>query len=111
MMTRAKFESICMGAVREIKKRAPIKTGNLRNDAIKYEWKDRDTFIIYVDEEIAPYMPFTNEPWESTNHGRWQTKRGKVKKNPNLGWWDRGAKVTINYIARRIKGTIKINEE
>lgn len=48
---------------------------------------------LYVDENIAPYMKFTNEPWE---HG----------KNPNEGWFDRAAQTIAEHIARSTKGDL-----
>ncbi len=90
-MTQQEFDSICVRVVDIVRKNAPIDTGNLRYDAIKFEFKSDDEFIIYVDEDIAPYMPFTNEKWED--------KRWKGAKNPNEGWWDNLAKEIAYFIA------------
>lgn len=56
-------------------------TGNMALNALKYEWLDGGaTFHMWIDEEIAPYVFYTNEPWTSP---RWHGK-----KNPNEGWWN-----------------------
>lgn len=78
-----------MRAVEIARANAPIRTGNLRYNAIRFEYETPDKFTVYVDfyddggerSGIAPYMPFTNEPWISPKwHG---------KTNPNEGWWQR----------------------
>lgn len=59
---------------------SPIKTGNLRYNAMSVEiLNGGNTYKIYVKQDIAPYMPYTNEPWVA--------KRWNGKKNPNEGWW------------------------
>lgn len=73
---------------------APYKTGNLRYNAIKIEMPSPNTCRLYVDEEIAPYMKYTNEPW-------------KTGKNPNEGWFDKAAEQIAMHIARRVKGALK----
>ena len=94
-MSAEEFEKMCIGVVEEIKAISPIDTGNLRHNAIRFEMIDSKTFRIYVDEEIAPYMPFTNEPWLSP---RWHGKQ-----NPNELWWDEKAVNTvIDGIRRRL---------
>ena len=70
---------------------APNDTGNLADNAIKYEFLDSNTARIYVDEAIAPYMPYTNEPWVSS----WWNGR----QNPNLYWFDTLAEYVIMMIA------------
>lgn len=66
----------------EMKPHTPIRTGNLRYNSIKGEAMQFASFSVgkvYIDEDIAPYMPYTNEPWISPKwHG---------KKNPNEGWF------------------------
>lgn len=61
-----------------IKNAAPFHTGNLRYNAVRLTQNSKNQFIVSVDTKIAPYMPYTNEPWISD---RW---RGK--KNPNQNW-------------------------
>lgn len=74
------LNAVKSASVRYLKSCSPIKTGNLRYNSIKVQNIDDHTAIIYVDEDIAPYMPFTNEPWISPKwHGR---------RNPNERWFD-----------------------
>lgn len=82
-MKPEEFAMLCSNLVKNIRSVSPIKTGNLRNNAIKYEFIDANTCKIYVDESIAPYMPYTNEPWVS--------EKWKGAKNPNEKWWDNKA--------------------
>lgn len=107
-MTRQGFEKIFLQAVKELRKRAPKDTGNLAYNAIKYRWIDDRHFEIYVDtgdmgidtrvSGVAPYMPFTNEPWISP---RWNGK-----KNPNEGWWEEAVEYILNFVAEKIKGKV-----
>lgn len=73
-------------------------TGNLAYNALQYAWEGT-TFHIWIDEEIAPYMVYTNEPWISP---RWNGK-----KNPNEGWWDRLYEDISKRIAQNLNGTIQ----
>lgn len=93
-----KFETICKRAVELVKKVAPIDTGNLRYNAINYEFLDADTCIIKVSLDVAPYMPYTNEPWVSP---RW-----KGKPNPNQGWWQEAFLKVLTYLADELEGEI-----
>lgn len=100
-MTKSEFDIICMGAVRQVRKRAPYDTGNLSNNGVRYEWTDKETFVIYVDENIAPYMKYTNESWDLFQpplHG---------KKNKNEQWWQDATKIVAEYLTKRLKGKIK----
>lgn len=72
-------------------------TGNLAFDALRYEIKD-GAIIVYVNKRIAPYVPYTNEPWLSAY---W---RGK--KNPNEGWWQRFVDQFAKRLARKLKGEL-----
>ena len=78
-MTSEQFTRLIDRIVKNIRDISPIDTGNLRYNAIRFEFLDEGTCRIYVDEAIAPYMPYTTEPWISP---RWHGK-----KNPNEGWW------------------------
>lgn len=64
-------------------------TGNLADNAFKWWWEGT-TFHIEIDEDIAPYMVYTNAPWLSP---RWHGK-----KNPNEGWWEH----IYDYFAQRL---------
>lgn len=97
-MTKERFNKICLYAVDLLRSFAPIDTGNLRYNAIRYEWINETTFKIYVDESIAPYMPFTNEEWKAK---RWHGKR-----NPNKGWWQSACEFIIDLITQELKGEL-----
>ena len=90
-MTERRFRQICARAVKQLRKHAPKDTGNLAYNAIKYEFIG-NTCKIYVDEAIAPYMPYTNEPWVSP---RWHGK-----KNPNEKWFDDAVAFLVEYITK-----------
>lgn len=93
-MTQLEFDRMCMQIVDIVRRNAPYRTGNLRYDAIKFRWINDKTFKIWVDckeNGVAPYMPYTNEPWISD---RWNGKQ-----NPNEGWWQRTAEEIADHIA------------
>lgn len=72
----------------------PYDTGNLKFNAIKGIWISETQYRIYIDENVAPYVFFTQEPW----------KKGQ---NPNQGWVEKAHQYLANYIARRLKGKVK----
>lgn len=75
-------------------------TGNLALNASKLRRPDANTAIIYVDDEnIAPYMPYTNEPWQSPF---W-----KGKKNPNEKWFDKEVEKIATIVSKQLQGKIK----
>jgi hypothetical protein len=91
-MDSAAFYRMVYRCLTITKNAAPYDTGNLRNDATRIVWESQNTVRIYVDDSIAPYMPYTNEPWVSPMwHGR---------KNPNQYWFDRAAQAVKDYIAQ-----------
>ena len=73
-------------------------TGNMAFNALRYEITT-DTVRIYVDEAIAPYVPYTNEPWISP---RWHGK-----KNPNEGWWQRFVEEFNRRLVNKLHGVIR----
>ena len=95
-MTRTQFERICMELVKTIRDRAPRDTGNLEDNGVKFVWEDENTFTIYIDESVAPYMPYTNEPWISP---KWNGKR-----NPNEAWWQDATRLCVEYLKNTYKG-------
>lgn len=84
-MNKREFKRLVRDIFEITRKQAPEDTGNLSENALKLVWIDQNTARIYIDEEIAPYMPYTNEPWVSS----WW--RGK--QNPNLYWFDKMAQI------------------
>ena len=95
-MTKSEFDKLCMDIVWQVRKRAPYDTGKLSTNGVRYMWKGKNTFVIYVDESIAPYMPYTNEPWISP---RWHGK-----KNPNEAWWQDAIKIIVEYLEKELNG-------
>ena len=98
-MTKELFDKICNEAVYYVRFYAPIDTGNLRNNAVQFEYIGNDTCKIYVDEDIAPYMPYTNEPWLDP---RWNGK-----KNPNEHWWQDTARDVSDILATELGGRVE----
>lgn len=98
-MTNHKFTSICMACVEKLRSLSPIDTGNLKYNAIRYEFVDKDTCKIYVDESIAPYMVYTNEPWISP---KWNGK-----KNPNEKWFDKAVNSLVETIKMELGSHVK----
>lgn len=101
-MTYEQFVKVCNEAVLFIRKRAPIDTGNLRYNAIQFRYVSPTQIEIFVSGDgtsgIAPYMPFTNEPWIAP---RWNDK-----KNPNEGWWQKAIEDLVAYLAANLKGVV-----
>lgn len=73
-------------------------TGNMAFNALRYE-EEGNSFVIFIDDSIAPYVPYTNEPWLSP---KWNGK-----KNPNEGWWQRFCAEFARRFAAELKGEIK----
>lgn len=86
-------------AVAEAKKTSPYDTGNLRKQGVK-QMIGRE-LKIYVDTKIAPYMKYTNEPWNNFSPPL------KGKQNPNEGWWGRAAEAVAYSMAHDLKGKIQ----
>lgn len=93
-MTSSEFFGLGRECEQILRNAAPYKTGNLRYNAIKIEFVG-DTCRLYVDEKIAPYMKYTNEPWANG-------------KNPNEEWFDRAAQKIAQHIAQRTKGDLRV---
>ena len=77
----------------------PIDTGNMRYNATQLRSVGYGVYEIVVDKNIAPYVPFTNEPWTSPKWGG--------KKNPNEGWFDSAADLIANIIAAQLGGRLE----
>lgn len=76
---------------------APRDTGNLAFNSILLEWKSENEVDIYVSEDIAPYMPYTNEPWVAD---RWNGKQ-----NPNEAWWQNAISQIVEQLNQEFGGT------
>jgi hypothetical protein len=107
------FRAACDLAFEWIVNHAPYDTGNLALNAIKIEYPTPQTCRIYVDETIAPYMPFTNEHWEHKlirmgNFRPGETvERFRTWDNPNEGWWDRACEEAIHIIQDLLGGDLR----
>ena len=110
-MTEKQLENLVKRMARYIQKQSPIDTGNLRS-SIRLEQIRRLVYRIYVNwggnpylrdypRGLAPYMPFTNEPWISP---RWNGK-----KNPNEGWWENACENVIKILANKTGGKLNAN--
>lgn len=99
VLTRAKFKRACESACKKLRELAPNRTGNLAYNAITIEFPSPDECLIYVDESIAPYMPYTNEAWLSP---KWNGK-----KNPNEGWFQKAAQIIFEELASKLGGELK----
>lgn len=73
-------------------------TGNMKYNATRIEHLGKNTSKVFVDENIAPYVPYTNEPWISP---RW-----KGTKNPNEGWFDDFVEQYATLLAQALGGTL-----
>ena len=107
-MSDAQFRKLCLAAFNEFVALVPNpktrylpggSTGNMALNAAQIRFPSPDVCEIYIDDEIAPYLPYTIEPWLSP---RW-----KGKKNPNEGWFERAAAYIAQYVAKNVKGEIK----
>lgn len=80
-------------SIEVIRQNAPKDTGNLAYNAVKGHWEGND-FIISIDQNIAPYTPYTIEPW----------KNGK---NPNERWFEKLVVKVAEDISRKNNGVLK----
>lgn len=98
-MTKQQVVATALNIVEEMRAEyVPRDTGNLALNALRYDIKN-NIVDITIDESIAPYMPYTNEPWLSDKwHG---------KQNPNEGWWERFVEEFTKRLAVRLKGELK----
>ena len=77
-------------------------TGNMRFNATKFEVASDTHFRVVIDGEVAPYVPYTNEPWISPKwHGL---------QNPNEGWFPRAVMRYAEAVATALGGKVVISE-
>ena len=70
-------------------------TGNMAYNASRMAFPDVETAKIYVDRRIAPYVPYTNEPWIAA---KWK----KGHRNPNEGWFKRAEQIVIKAVENAV---------
>ena len=98
-------ESIMNAALELMRDIAPKDTENLADNGLLLKDLGDGKWRIYVDNSIAPYMPYTNEQWVDE---KWRNKKtGEMHKNPNEGWWHVACQEAIRLIGNRLKGTIR----
>lgn len=99
MITTDFFYEFCLDFYAIFREKSPYATGNLRVNAIKFRPINNSKVQIYIDDVIAPYVYYTNEPWEDP---RW-----KGTKNPNEGWIEKAIEETLAELASVYKGVVK----
>lgn len=101
-MTEAeRIQRAFLRAVARAKNASPYRTGNLRIFGVSSRVASGRELDIYVNEQKAPYMKYTNEPWSNFK----PPLRGK--QNPNEGWWGRAARAAAQCLARELGGTLQ----
>lgn len=112
-LTREDVFQACTEALEELRNNLhiPWDTGNLATNALRY-YIEGNEFIIEVNEEIAPYMVYTNEPWEEKDIRMGNFKKGETVvrhrtwKNPNEGWWQRWVEDFMALLAEKVQGEL-----
>lgn len=99
MISEAKQAQIMYLTLAYLRSLVPYDTHNMQNNATNVENLGGGKWRLYVDENIAPYVPYTNEPWVSP---KWNGK-----KNPNQGWFERATDLVARYISTLLRGTLK----
>ncbi|MDE6586136.1 MAG: hypothetical protein K2K80_05610 [Clostridia bacterium] len=98
-MTRQQAVNMAISIVEEMRDEyVPRDTDNMAFNALEYEILN-GILAININPKIAPYVPYTNEPWLSP---KWNGK-----KNPNEGWWDSFVAEFTKRLANKLKGVIK----
>lgn len=90
-MTEVEFEALVRTCVAQLRDRAPRRTGNLAENAIKIEKYGAWDYRIYIDEGIAPYQIYLEEG----------------KRSRHRGWWGREAQALAQLIAAQIGGIVE----
>lgn len=99
MISYSKQCMVMQNVMTVFKSVVPIRTGNLKNNSVKCEYKGDGKWQITIDESVAPYMPYTNEPWVSP---KWNGK-----KNPNEHWFDDAAGLIALLLSQELQGTLR----
>jgi hypothetical protein len=104
MNVNKKIYLLCYKAIQMIRDNAPKDTGNLAFNSVVYNNNGvyGIEFRISIDQNIAPYMVYTNEKWTSP---RWNGKP-----NPNESWWNGTCEQIINMFERELGGELTQND-
>lgn len=105
-MTRGEIIGACIQILESMRRdwvpnprtRGKTSTGNMAFNGLRYAIQGNQ-FIIWIDDPIAPYAPYTEYPWTSPYWGG--------KKNPNEGWWERFREEFARRLAAKLKGEIR----
>lgn len=100
-MNEAEFMWAIMLAFNAFVAGVPKRSGNMAYNATRLESLGKNVYRITVSVDIAPYLPYTNEPWISP---RWNGK-----KNPNEGWFEDKTDVVVSVLAQQLGGTVTKN--
>lgn len=99
-MTRQEIVNATVEIINQMRSEfVPYDTGNMALNALQVK-VDGNLIDITVDEAIAPYVPYTNEPWISP---KW-----KGKPNPNQGWWERFLSEFAKRLTTKLRGDLKV---
>lgn len=79
--------------------RGKTSTGNMAFQSFKDNEVHGDEMLVHIDQDIAPYVPYTNEPWIAAFWGG--------RKNPNEGWWQRFVEEFANRLAAELGGVLE----
>lgn len=100
MNGRQRIVEACIETVEELRQAIfiPWDTGNMASNALRYETRGNE-FVVWIDEDVAPYVYFTNEPWISA---KWNGKP-----NPNEGWWQEFTETFARRLSQRLGGSVE----
>ena len=110
-MTAEEVKNIVLETVEEMRPyfvpnprtRDRTSTGNMALHSLSYDvqYIGKEIHIkIYMDEGIAPYVVYTNEPWLSPY---WRGKQ-----NPNEGWWERVVAELNARVSKKVQGNMNL---
>lgn len=104
-ITNAQIELVLINAIEKGREEIiPKRTRNMADNATLLARLSETSWEIYVSGDgengIAPYAPFTNEPWLSP---RWNGKP-----NPNEGWWGRFVEFVVKEVANALGARITV---
>ena len=123
-MDKKAFERLFVEAINSLRQQTfvPYDTGNLKFNAIKGRWTGENRFTIYVDEQVAPYVYYTNGDKALGKRMDAQIKRyqqglkgqryrgsssSKGKKGLKYGWVEKMVDYIASFIANRLNGEIE----